>query len=317
MTSVPNFIYHPVIQSFLILLLVVMIEKLWTFPDKVHPVSLLRYMGKLLVNKVNKPDNSVYQQKLSGVLTPAIILAPVILLIWLLTSVAEYPLFFDGLMLLMALQFHGVPLQLIKITRLLQANKKSLAREQLQKLVLRDTNNLSSMGIIKTAIEACCLRYCYLYTPVLFWFMCLGGTGALVYRILFELHMEWNPKKTSMKAFGQPLHQLLKAGYWLPLRITLSGLMLFSGVSRGWKALRLSRPRSSHQLTLVVFASALKAQLSGPVMYQGQKYRCAKVGGYHAPELPHLQLCIQLTSYLTLMWLTGTLLISAIVYATL
>lgn len=315
MSSTPALLQHPAIQSFLVMVLVIILERAVSVPDKYHPLSLLKLMAIRMAAKVNRSNNSPYQQKISGSLAALVIVFPCVACLVLLHNFAEFPLFFDGIFLLLALSFSQVQIRINQIARLLAADKKTLAREKLTPLVLRQTEQLSSMGLIKACIETLCLRYGYQYISTLFWFMCLGGVGAFSYRLLFELQQAWNPKKTGFQHFGKPTQKLVRLLSWLPVRLSLLCFMLSHNISSALRALRLYAPKTSHQLILIICGGALGIQLGGPVIYNQQKYRLPKLGSVRLPVQQDIQRTNRALNTSTAIWLTACLLISVLVYA--
>jgi len=315
MSSAPSLLQHPTIQSFLVLILIVLVERVLSIPDKYHPLSLLKLMAIRMTSKVNKSTNSHYQQKISGSLAILVITVPSLACLMLLHNFAEFPLFFDAIFLLLALSFSQVQSRITSIANLLAADKKTLAREKLKPLVLRQTEQLSTMGLIKASIETLCLRYSYQYIATLFWFMCLGGIGAFGYRLLFELQQAWNPKQVGFQYFGQPIQKLVRLLSWLPVRLSLLCFMLSHNISSAWQALRLYAPKTSHQLILIICGGALGIQLGGPVIYNQQKYRLPKLGAVRLPVQQDIHRTNRALNTSTLIWLTGCLLISALVFA--
>lgn len=274
-------LFHPLVQPVWIMLIVMLVERMVNWPDKYHPLSFFRIIARGMDKKV-RPDSkdSVLQQKISGSLAPLVLLAPFIAILGILIYLAEFPQFFDALLLLCALQFRPYLSRYKKIMLALEREKKMLARSILSSMVLRDTDKLSPLGIAKASIESLLSRAANQYVGTLFWYLILGGLGAITYRILFEFAQAWNTKLPSYRFFGQPVRSIFNLLAWIPNRIFVICLAIAENIGGAIRAMR-NRPKLVHSngKFLLVCGGALGIQLSGPAYYAGQKVRLPRVGG--------------------------------------
>ncbi|WP_416306277.1 cobalamin biosynthesis protein CobD/CbiB [Neptunicella sp. SCSIO 80796] len=307
-------LFAPQLQPVWVLLIAILVERLWAWPDRYHPLGFVRLIAKQMAAKVNHNDNNAFQQKIAGALAPTVLLLPFIIGATILIQLAEFPLFFDGLLLLVALQFKPVTDRVRRVSNALERNKKALARDILQYLCLRETQQLSVIGISKAAIETLLLRYCYQYVAVMFWFLALGGVGAISYRLVYEFSLHWNTKLERYRHFGTPVARLSQFLYWLPARIMIAGLMLSENISGSFRALRQRKNRNTHTAILAACGGGLKVQLSGPVMYRGQKYRYAKLGASRLPETQDIRRSLNALDKTLAILLVFSLLIAAMLY---
>ncbi|WP_102797309.1 cobalamin biosynthesis protein CobD/CbiB [Bowmanella denitrificans] len=268
---------HPLVQPIWLLLLVVILEKLWIWPVRYHPLSFFRLLASRMAKKVNPRGHSKGQQMLSGTLAPLVLLAPILVCIGLFIYLAEFPAFFDAFLLLIALSYQPVLNKLDKIQLALMANKKSLARNLAQPLLLRETEQLTLMGLSKAVIEAALLRFYHQYAAVLFWYLLLGGLGAFSYRLLYEFSQVWNVRVADFRYFGAPIARLCHWMQWLPVRFAMLILLMLQ--KPGKASIQRDSIRTSRTTLLVYSGAALGIQLGGPAFYQGQKIRLPKCGG--------------------------------------
>ena len=216
---------HPALQPVWVLLVVVIIDQLWAWPDKYHPLSFAKLLAIRMADKVHPSQHredllhSVMQQKISGTLGFLMLLAPLMIILAIFISFAEFPLFFETVLLLMAIQFQVIIKQSRKISDALRKQKKALARHLVSDIVLRETDKLSPLGITKACIESLLLRFNQQFFCVIFWFFVFGGIGALTYRLLYEFSHCWNTKLQRFTYFGSPLAQLVAVMQWLPVRL--------------------------------------------------------------------------------------------------
>ena len=274
-------ILSPVFQPVWVMFLAMAIERLWHWPDTYHPLSFARLLATNMARKVNKSsENSRIQQLISGSLAIIVLLLPLVLILVIFTTMAEFPLFFDGFLLLIALQFSPLLSRHKKIADAIKGDKKALARNMLNPIVLRETDKLSPMGIAKASIESLLLRFGYQYCSVLFWYLVAGGTGALAYRLIYEFSQVWNTKLARFRYFGKPAAGLVLLFSWLPVRISAWCFAIGQNLGGAFKGLRrLSGKVSQHQVLLALNGGALSIELGGPAYYEGKKVRLMKVGG--------------------------------------
>ena len=267
--------------TFWICLIVIALEKIWVWPAKYHPLTLIRLLALNIARKVHRDkNNSQFQQILSGSLAILILVIPIAGFSALLIYVAEFPYFFDAMFLYVALSFQHVVRQFKRAQASLENEKKSLARNHLSTIVLRETDKLSQMGIAKAAIESLLLRFHYQYAVVLFWYLILGGVGALVYRILYELTQVWSTKQPHYKLFGRPAALVTQLLNWIPCRLTGICMAISENLLGAIKGLGSRKAKSNtHGFLLASAGGALGIQLGGPAFYNGQKTRLEKVGG--------------------------------------
>lgn len=272
---------HPLVQPVWMMLLVMLVERVFNWPEKYHPLSFFRILAAGMDKKVRPSTNdSKLQQTISGSLAATVLLVPFLLILALLINLAEYPQFFDAILLLIALQFRPYLLRYKTVMRALQNDKKILARSTLSAMVLRDTDKLSPLGIAKAAIESLLLRAANQYVGTLFWYLVLGGLGAITYRLLYEFSQAWNTKLVKYRHFGQPVRTVFSLLSWLPKRLFIMCIAIAENISGAIAAARKSPKKAdSNGKFLSVCGGALGIELSGPAFYAGEKIRMPRVGG--------------------------------------
>ena len=321
MTFLQALIQHPLWQTLFVMFAVMVIERLWVWHDKYHPLALIRLFATNLARKVCPSDSPSKQQHLiSGTLAIIVIIIPCAVVMVSLVMFAEFPLFFEGMMLLIALQFQPALQRFDNVRRAIKVEKKVLARDLLAPLVLRETNLLSPMGMAKAAIESVLLRFGYQYWATLFWFFVLGGPMALTYRIVVEMAQQWNSKLPAYRHFGKPSALLMIALAWLPLRLMAAAFALAEGVIGSWRARKniayqLKGLVRNHTQILALIGGALGIQLGGPAYYGGSKVRMAKVGGPREIKYADMQRIRMSLTKVTAILSTLCVLITAIMYS--
>ena len=275
------------ITPFGTLLLVMVLEKLLNWPASAHPLTLLNSMAQTMAAKVHKDTKSTHtQQRISGTLAVIVLSLPVAFIVGTVLVFAEFTFFFDGLLLLMSLHFQPVMDGSKKIEQALKNRKKALARYQLSRFTLRESEALSELGICKAAIETLLLRFCYQYMSVIFWFLLGGGIAALLYRFIYEMSHTWNIKLDRYQHFGRPVSWLSLILQWIPVRLTAILFIIAVNISHAFAAIKRQKGHASaHTLLLTFLGGALNVELGGPAYYNRRKIRLPKCGGERAVTL--------------------------------
>ncbi|MBC3765188.1 cobalamin biosynthesis protein CobD/CbiB [Neptunicella marina] len=303
------------LSPLMVLLVVILLERLWVWPLKYHPLSLIRMIAAQMSAKVNKAKSSASQQRISGGLAMVMLLVPALIIIWLFIELAEYPLFFNGLLLFIALEFSNVRRAVNKSAIALSRNKKALARNMIDAHCLRDTELLSPIGIAKTCCEVLTLRFAYQYWGVIFWYLIAGGLSALAYRLVIEMAYAWNTKLPQYSQFGHITQQFKKLLCWLPVHLLGIAILLAHNIKNGWRAIALRSQKNSHTFILAAVAGTMQFQLGGPVMYSGKKVRYQKLGPARYADAESIRQTSLLMDKALIILLVLTLLIYAGLFA--
>lgn len=311
----------PLLKSFVIICVVLILEKLIPWPEKFHPLSLFRLVCQNLADKVNPKhkNRTPSQRKLSGLLACGVLLIPTAIIIGILLNLAYYRLFFEAFLLWIALQLYPYRRSFDLVEKALSANKKSLAKNHLRSMVLRDVEPLSKMGVAKGAIESLLLRYNYQVINIIIWFLISGGLGALIVRLLIEMNQCWNTKKTSNQYFGAFCSYFV-ALLSLPSSVVFCIVFaLAQGIQGGLKGLTVlkSKPHSfwSNGILLkAICGGAMGIQLSGPAFYDGLKQRFPRLGGEREIVLADLNRLRQALARVLAISLVGLLLAISVIY---
>lgn len=264
----------------LILLFVITVEHFVSIRASYHPGSLLKFLAIKLASK--SKHRLPKQQKISGMLSTIMLLSFSLLITYAILTFATYPWFFEAIFLLLALNSTAIIKSTKGIYNSLNKDKKSLAREQLHFLCVRDTKLLSTMGVVKGTIEGAIQRFSiHYFSPIIIYL--IGGVYCLVfYSLVTSLALYWNPKQKKFRYFGRPVNKI-KDFITLPLHCLLTVLI---SVLFGFKYLSMKR-NSWHRFgsgaLLTTTANAMHRELGGTVMYNDIKVRRPKLSSNPAP----------------------------------
>lgn len=285
------------LQQPLLLLAVVLLSSILPLPASYQPLVLFRILTAQLARRVNKSGYPPAQLKLSGTLAAIIAVAPWLVLAWAFTQLSQMPQLWHGLLLYLCLDWQQLRQQALGIQTSLEKQQLSLARDQLQPLVLRETRLMSAVGISKACLESLLFRLAVQWTSVLFWFLAGGIAFAIAYRLLQELHQQWNPKQPQFQHFGKPVAAMVLLLNWPGMLLTATVLALLVSWRQSRQYLRFASDGYFNwpaRWLLAAGAAALNRNLAGPVYYQGQKIRRVRIGPALEPQASDIALLLRL-----------------------
>jgi len=262
--------------SVLLLFSVLLVKFIVTRFSDPQPLAYFRFYCQRLADKVNKSGNSQQQQAIAGLVAIVVTLLPLLVILWLFEAFIEVPWLWQGLLLYLALGSLNLGESSLIVAKALSGQQKYLARETLAPWLLRDTEQLSPMGLSKSCIEAQLLHHCALLFTVSFYFLLGGALAAIGYRLLLEMHFSWNIKRQQFLYFGRPANHLIKILQWLPVRLFACLLILFTSGTNLVLFTRLLKPyffRLNNDLLIYSFALTLGIKLGGVASYDQQKLR--------------------------------------------
>ncbi|TKB03180.1 adenosylcobinamide-phosphate synthase [Alteromonas portus] len=278
-------------QPLFVLWLAIAVDSLWRWPQSTHPLTLMRYLVLQMGRKVVPSSNyGPSQHYISGTLAALVLLAPLIICLAILVYMAQYPVFFEAVILVALLDFGYQRQQYKKVLASVGRNKKSLAREMVQTITARQCNSLTDIGVAKAAIESLWLKFLYLYCGVIFYFVVAGPIGALIYRLLLLTSWQWHHRTPEMALFAKPVRKLV---YLLTLPpAAIGGLitLLISRPLKGVRAIKRSPLKDKTSLLLALLGGVLNVKLGGPAIYANKKFRYPRVGGGNEVKYSHMLL---------------------------
>ena len=266
----------PFTYSVVMLYGVILIKFFTSYLASHEPLQFFRFYCDQLAKKVNKNKNSARQRNISGFIGALVTLTPLVIILWLFEAFVEAAWLWQGFLLYLALGNLHLGKTSKEIAKLIVANKNFEAKQLLSPWLLRDIEQLSSLGLAKSCIEMLLLRAVQNLFSISFVFLLFGPLAALVSRLLIEMHYSWNSKQNSFQPFGNSIAFVVNIIQWLPNRI-FSLILLFSCIGNNFILFfRLSRPyflQLNNSYALNLFALSLEIKLGGVAMYQGVKLR--------------------------------------------
>lgn len=308
----------PLLQAALLIGAVLVLDSVWEWPPKFHPLVFFRHLAVQMAKRVNRADKSSPQQnKIAGSLAPLIIIAPLLVILQIALSLVHSSWFFAALILWIALSFHSDFKRFKRVKRTIEAEQKHLTKETLKQLVQRDTQQLSALGTGKAAMESIVLRFYYQVSVSVFWFFIAGPVAALGIRLLYECQQSWPTRESRYRYFGAPVRFVY--GWLAVLPVLVSSL--FIGIF--YRPLQVIPTWFKHLVghnrtrIMAISAAGINAELGGPVMVAGTKIRLPRFNRQHPTKIGHLAITQQYITGCKAILAVNYLLIATIIFGAL
>lgn len=236
-----------------------------------------------MANKVFRSSYSHQQLTISGSFALLILVIPLLIVTYLLHQFASYQWLIDILLLWIIIQITDDIDTVNKANKALQVKHKQLAKDLLQQKLLRSTQSLSSLGLIKASLETLYLRYHHQQFTTILCYLILGPVAALAYRLSYEAHQIWNVKQVKFSYFGRLSNIVTQVIQLMPCLIMSISFVFISTPKelishlkqKNWYTglLQTMSLNSNQSILLQSLTSALGVNTGGPVMYDNQKIK--------------------------------------------
>lgn len=271
-----------------------------------HPlVAFGRYAG-MIESRLLRTEQALLYQRLAGILAVLLVLSPS--LVWLF-YLPEQPILQElanVLILYFCIAARSLQTHALAIREALIAENLPMARQEVGKIVSRQTDRMTPLDVRRAAIESVLENGADAIFAPLFWFVALGPCGALLYRCSNTLDAMWGYKNSRYRYFGWAAARLDDVLNWIPARLTAFSYALLGNTAQAlisWRrqAPLLDSPNAGPVMT--AGAGALSVQLGGPACYHGQLKQKPWFGGEKLPENQDISRALDLVRNVLLLWL--------------
>ena len=253
-------------MSYLLLLpAVVLLDALLGEPRHYHPLVGFGFLANKIENQFN--NNRIH----SGVLAWLLLIVPLVLMTWFLSSVLGG--WFDLLIGYLALGAKSLWQHAKQIQVALEAKNLELARERVAWIVSRDTSELNEKEISKAAVESLLENGSDAIFATLFWFAIGGATGVLLYRLSNTLDAMWGYRNERYLYFGRFSARVDDILNWIPARLTALSYSFYGDFKSAWYCWRTQGTQwysPNAGPVMAAGAGALGIKLGGAAIYHGQ-----------------------------------------------
>ncbi|MCC5452507.1 cobalamin biosynthesis protein [Rheinheimera sp. UJ51] len=286
--------------SLIILVAALLLARLLPIPLIYHPLSFYAAFCRALARKVHPdPTRASSQQRLSGGLALFVAVSIPLALLVGLYLLASWPPLIDVIVLLCCLNWQPYVRQTEKIIISLEKSLLSLAKTQARLLLLRDTAQLSQMGLVKALLESLCLRFSQQIIAIMFWYLLAGAAGVLCYRLSQIASQQWSVKLEQYQHFGLAAAQVQQWLNLLPYWLS-TALYWLQRHSRRAPTLLASKgaPMPKAKLRLLTrLSQTLQVSLAGPLYYRKQRVDRARLQQAYEPDIADLRRILRLQQH--------------------
>jgi adenosylcobinamide-phosphate synthase len=233
--------------------------------------------------------------------------------IYLLRLSAEYSTWGSTLLVLLngaalwfALGANSLLSHVRAIATPLIANDLPAARVALSMIVSRDCSQLNETEIAKGAIESNLENGADAIFSTLFWFMLLGGLGAIAHRLANTLDAMWGYRTPRFNYFGRCAARLDDVLNFIPARLTALSYAALGQTRPAWQCWRTQAPRwdsPNAGPVMAAGAGALGITLGGNALYHGQIEQRTDLGAGPVPQAGDIARSIMLVKKTLALWL--------------
>jgi len=269
--------------------------------------------GKL-VTFIERRLNSGSGRLLRGVLAWSLAVLPLTLLFAGLAEAAG--LWLHALLLYFCIGLRSLRDHTLPIFAALQRGDLAQARLLTSYIVSRDTTNANESDLAKASAESLLENGNDAVFGTLFWFILLGGPGAVLFRLANTLDAMWGYRNERFNLFGRTAARIDDVLNYVPARLTALSYVLLAGAgcARAWQCWRTQAPAWSSPNAGPVMASgagALGVSLGGAAVYDGEVEQRPPLGLGPAAGAHDIPRALRLVLRTTLLW-TGVVCLAAV-----
>jgi adenosylcobinamide-phosphate synthase len=267
-----------------------------------HPLVGFGNLASFIERRLNRGNLRLPR----GSLAWALAVLPLTALFVVLTDVAG--LWLHAVLLYLCIGLRSLRDHTIPIYEALRGGDLAQARALTARIVSRDTANASESDLAKASAESLLENGNDAVFGTLFWFILLGGPGAVLFRLANTLDAMWGYRSARFNLFGRPAARIDDVMNYLPARLTALSYVLLAGAGRAhaWHCWRTQAPAWSSPNAGPVMASgagALGVSLGGAAVYDGEVEQRPPLGAGPAACAGDIQRAWRLVLRTTLLWL--------------
>jgi adenosylcobinamide-phosphate synthase len=316
---------HPALHLPLAALAAVLMDRLLGEAPRFHPLVGFGHLADRLEALLNRAAgnsdgssrNAAAERGLRGLGALAWCLAalpPFALACWWRAQ-PQWTWYADVILCYFALGAHSLFLHGEAVRRPLAARNLPEARRRASWLVSRDTRRLCETGIARAGVESMLENGNDAIFATLFWFLLLGGPGALLLRLANTLDAMWGYRNARFLHFGWAAARLDDLFNWIPARLTALTYALVGSPARAFRCWRhqasaWESPNAGR--VMAAGAGSLGVLLGGNAVYEGREEERPYLGCGQDPDHRHIRAAIRLVQRGLLAWLGIFLLVGVL-----
>ncbi len=290
-------------------MLALLLDRLLGEPQRWHPLVGFGRIADSVESSMNR-SASTGRQFCWGVFAWLIVvLVPAAVSFMLVVYASRYSAYsvylLDIIVLYFAIAYRSLGEHARAVLVPLCANDIALARQQLARIVSRDTERLDAQAICKATIESVLENGSdAIFAPIV-WYLIGGLPAVVVYRLSNTLDAMWGYKTPRFLFFGRFAARMDDILNWLPARLVAISYALLGQTLialRCWRqqAALLASPNAG--VVMAAGAGALSLQLGGSAYYGGEWIDKPLFGGDRQPQNQDLMRSVALLRKTVFLW---------------
>lgn len=289
-------------------------------PRRGHPLVAFGRWAAWLETRLRPAAAGPAVSRAAGLVAWLLAVAPWIALAWLARGTDPLSHWaIDVALLYFALGARSLAEHAEAVAGPLAAGDLAAARIRVSWMVSRDTAALDATGVARAGTESVLENGNDAVFGALFWFLVLGGLGALLFRLANTLDAMWGYRNARFLHFGWAAARLDDALNWLPARLTALTYALL-GRSRQalacWRSQAAAWDSPNAGPVMAAGAGALAVRLGGSARYEGREETRPPLGAGAPPDAASIRAAVALVRRGMLLWLAlvalGALLVVAV-----
>jgi adenosylcobinamide-phosphate synthase len=306
-----SFLHYPIAP--LLAIAGIALDGLLGEPRRWHPLVGFGWLTNGLEARFN-PEirRNLASQKMYGVLGVVLLVVP---LTWLAYWLCRISPAFDVLLLYSAIGHKSLHEHAWAVSRALESGDEAGARKAASYMVSRDS---SALEPVSATVESVLENGNDGVFGALFWFLLLGGAGAVMFRLANTLDAMWGYKNARFLHYGWAAARLDDVLDYIPARLTALTYALLGHTGTALRSWRVQAPQwdsPNAGPVMAAGAGALAVRLGGPACYQGEWHQRPWLGEGRLAAAADIARALGLVRRGVYLWLVVALAIGVFVHA--
>ena len=272
-------------------------------PRRWHPLVGFGALVQRIERGLNPAGSG---DRAQGLLAWCLAVLPLTLLAGLLAQIPYLGWCVQVLALYLAIGLCSLAEHAEPIADALDAGDLSRAREQVGRIVSRDTRDLNEEGVARAASESMLENGSDAVFAALFWFVVAGAPGVVLYRLSNTLDAMWGYRTPRFLRFGWAAARLDDLLNYLPARLVALTYALCGQTALALRCWRTQAPTwdsPNAGPVMAAGAGALGLALGGAAIYHGELHQRPPLGEGTAPAAADIRRALQLVQIGVAVWL--------------
>jgi adenosylcobinamide-phosphate synthase len=313
-----SFSYYPILtnghlvlhSTVFAVIAAILLDRLLGEPKHWHPLVGFGWLVNQIECRLNKKFSPI-MARLAGLLAWLMLLTPFVFTSQLVTR-SQLGWLVNIALLYFAIGAHSLIQHAERIAIPLSQHNLIDARHAVSMIVSRDTSQLNETEVARASVESVLENGNDAIFGAIFWFLLLGGTGALIFRLANTLDAMWGYRTPRFLYFGWAAARLDDLLNLIPARLTALTYALCGHTAsaiRCWHLQARTWYSPNAGPVMSAGAGALKVKLGGAAVYHGTTKERPPLGLGATANVTHILAATRLIKCSMILWCAVILLI--------